>query len=63
MLKTIMFEIYVRVASFPFSKRLNSAIFHDCNFWDFTQHFFLRIAMSDSAEISMVGLPIYHIDR
>ena len=51
-----------RVTSFPFSKRSNSMIFHDCNFHcflGFYATFFLWNAMSESAGISRVGLPIH----
>ena len=56
---------YSREASFPFSKRSNSAIFRDCNFHYFlglcaTFFFFLSNAMPKSAEISRVCLPIPH---
>ena len=56
-------EVKGGLASFPFSERLNSVIFYDCNFLDFMHFFFffLRIAMFDSAEISLVGLPIPHL--
>ena len=53
---------YGREASFPFSKRLNSVIFRDLKFHCFLGIYamFLRNAMSESAEITRVGLPIPH---
>ena len=59
-------RVQVRVASFPFYKRSNSAISHDCNFHCFLEFyatFFLRNAMSESAMIRRVGLPIHAYNR
>ena len=53
----LLLMAYIKVASFPFSKRSNSVTVIFNVFLDFMQRL-LRSAMSESALISRVGLPM-----